>query len=68
VNVCPPIVSVPLREAAVLAATVNDTDPFPLPDAPEVTVIHGTLLLAVHAQPPAVVTFVVPEPPDAGTV
>jgi hypothetical protein len=51
-----------------LVATVNDTDPFPVPAVPDVTVIHGTLLLAVHAQPPEVVTFTVPEPPDAGTV
>jgi len=68
VNVCPPIVTVPLREAAVLLPTVNVTDPFPLPVAPDVTVIHEALLLAVHAQPLEVVTLTVTEPPEAETV
>jgi hypothetical protein len=33
----------------------------PLPDAPEVSVIHPALLVAVHAQPVAAVTVIVPE-------
>jgi hypothetical protein len=66
VNVRPAIVNVPVRAAPVLAATVNVIDPLPLPVAPEVTVIHGTLLAAVHAHPPAVVTVTgVPAPPAA---
>jgi hypothetical protein len=39
-----------------------------VPLAPDVTVIHETLLLAVHAQPLVVVTLTEPEPPAAGTV
>jgi hypothetical protein len=36
----------------------------PLPDVPEVTVSHDALSIAVHAQPGAVVTPMVPVPPD----
>lgn len=45
------IAIVPLRAAPVLASTVNVTVPFPLPVAPDVTVIHGTVLLADQAHP-----------------
>jgi hypothetical protein len=38
----------------VFEATVKLTVPGPLPLAPVVTVIHGTVLAAVHAQPPVV--------------
>jgi hypothetical protein len=66
VNVLPAIVSVPTRVVAVgLAATVKVTVPFPDPDAPPVTAIHVTLLAAVHAHPAAVVTVLVPLPPEA---
>jgi hypothetical protein len=66
VNVRPAIVSVPVRAVPALAATVNVIDPLPLPLALEVTVIHGTLLTAVHAHPAAVVTVTgVPAPPVA---
>jgi len=68
VNVCPAMVSVPVRSAPVFASTVNATGPFPLPVAPDVTAIHGALLVAVHVQPAAVVTFEFPVPPDAGTL
>ena len=58
------MVSVPLRGAALLVtATLNDTDPLPLPDAPPEIVIHGTFDVAVHAQPLVVVTAVDPFPP-----
>jgi hypothetical protein len=69
VNVCVAIVSVPVRCAPVLAATLNATDPLPVPAAPEVTVSHdGALLTAVHAHDAAVVTFTVPAPAPDGTV
>ena len=50
-NVWPAIVSVPIRSAVLFGATPNATVPLPLPVAPEVTVIHGALLVAVHAHP-----------------
>ena len=66
VNVAPAMVSVPLRPIVeVLAATLNPTLPDPDPLAPLVTVIHGALLVALHAQPPNVDTRLVPVPPDA---
>jgi hypothetical protein len=60
------MVSVPLRALPVLAATVNATEPLPVPLAPAVTEIHGTLLMAVQAQPAALVTATLPLPPGAG--
>jgi hypothetical protein len=66
VNVVPAIVMVPVRiEATVFAATLKPTVPLPEPVAPLVTVIQGALLPAVHAQPVATVTLLVPVPPDA---
>lgn len=66
VNVCPPIVSVPLRAPAILIPTEKPTDPFPDPDEPDVTVSHGgALLAAVQGHPVAVVTVTVPDPPNA---
>ena len=69
VNVCPPIVSVPLRELAlVFAAALNATVPLPLPLAPLVTVSQDVLLLTpVQAQPAGAVTVVDPVPPAAAT-
>ena len=68
VNVWPAMVSVPFRGAPPLAATVNETDPLPLPDAPDVTVIHDTLLTAVHGHTDVVVTFTAGTlPPPAAT-
>jgi hypothetical protein len=49
----------------VFAATVKPTAPGPDPAAPELMEIHGTLLVAFHTQPAAVVTVLVPEPPAA---
>jgi hypothetical protein len=66
VNVAPAIVSVPVRiDATVFAATLNPTVPLPDPVAPLVTVTHGALLVAVHAQPVATVTPLPPVPPEA---
>ena len=39
------------------------TVPFPVPLAPDVTVIHDTLLTAVHAQPLPAVTVTLADPP-----
>jgi hypothetical protein len=48
-----------------LAATTNATVPFPARLVPSAMVIHGTLLVAVHAQPALAWTVTVPEPPAA---
>jgi hypothetical protein len=51
------MVSVPVRgPPAGLAANDKDTLPLPLPLPPEVTVIHGAPLAAVHEQPATEVT------------
>jgi hypothetical protein len=51
VNVWPAIVIVPDRCAPVLPANVQLTVPLPVPDEPDVTVIHdGALLTAVQGQ------------------
>src|SRR6266550_5410810 len=68
VTVRPPMVIVPDRVDPVVAATANVTVPAPLPLAPAVMVIHGALLVAVHAQPAPAVTETVPLPPEEGTV
>ena len=67
-KLCPPIVSVPVRELVLLlAAALNATVPLPLPLAPPVTVSHDVLLLTpVHAHPAGDVTPVEPVPPPAG--
>jgi hypothetical protein len=66
VNGWPAIVSAPVREAPVLAATVNVTDPLPLPLAPDVTVIHAAPLVALHWHVLAAETVTgVPAPPAA---
>jgi hypothetical protein len=66
VNVAPAMVSVPVRlEATVFAATVKPAVPVPDPAAPLVSVIQDALLAAVHAQPVATLTVLVPVPPDA---
>jgi hypothetical protein len=66
VNVCPAIVSVPVRaEVDEFAADENVTDPLLVPVAPAVTVIHEALLTAVHVQPVPAVTVVLPAPPAA---
>lgn len=67
VNVAPAMVSVPVRVAPVLLATANVTAPFPVLEAPLVTVIQLTLLTAVHEHQSAAVTVVVPVPPVEAT-
>ena len=68
VNVDPAIVSVPTRlVVVVLAAMLKVTVPDAEPDAPALTVIHATLLTAVHWQPVPAVTVLLPEPPAAPT-
>ena len=58
-KVWPAIVTVPVRALVeVLAATLTCTVPLPLPDVPEVTVIHEALLVAVHAQAVVPVTVI----------
>ena len=65
-KVCPAIVIVPLRGLDDrLAATLYTTAPLPLPLAPAVTVIHASLLIAVHAQPVVAVTVTLPLLVDA---
>jgi hypothetical protein len=69
VKVFPAIVSVPVRSVVPeYEATVNTADPLPVPLAPDVTVIHATLLAAVHEQPEAAVIADDPVPPVDGTV
>src|SRR5215813_4455635 len=60
----PATVSVPRREPEFgVWATAKLTMPSPLPVAPEVIVINGSLDTAVHAQPSAAVTLTTPLPP-----
>ena len=67
VNVCPATVMVPLRPVPRFGSTANATDPLPVPDAPEVTVIHAALEAAVHGHVPPVVTATDPVPPATAT-
>src|SRR3954452_1965714 len=62
VNVTPEIVTVPVRAPPVFGATVNDTVLLPVPLG-STTVIHGTPLTAVQAQPAAAVTAALIDPP-----
>ena len=57
------MVRVPERAPPVVAATLNPTEPFPLPLAPEVTLAHPALLLAVQTQSFPADTVTVPVPP-----
>jgi len=68
VNVWPAIVSVPTRASPLFDATLNDTDPLPVPDAPLVTEIQSTADVAVHEHvAPAVTETVPPLPPSPPT-
>ena len=60
------MVNVPLRAPPVLLATLNSTDPLPLPFAPDVIEIHEALLAAVHPQPLLVETTTGPPAPPVG--
>lgn len=68
VNVCVAIAIVPARGVPVFASTLKLTAPLPLPEAPDVTVIHGTPLTAVHAHAAVVVTVTVPVLTVAGAL
>ena len=66
VKLVPAIVSVAVRAAPVLAATVNVTVPAPLPDAPAEIVTNVALLVAVHEHAGRrAVTGTEPVPPAA---
>jgi hypothetical protein len=68
-NVLPPTDTVPTRDVvAVLAATVYENVPFPVPGEPAVTVIQASLFVAVHPQPVDALTVTALEVPEAGTV
>jgi hypothetical protein len=58
---------VPVRAAPVLAATLKVTTPLPVPLVPDVMVIHGTSVLAVHPHTLCPATANVPGPPAAVT-
>lgn len=58
----------PVRVGPSQEPTLNPTAPGPLPLSPEVIAIHEALLCAVHPQPGAVVTLMVPDPPLAPTL
>ena len=64
----PVIVRIAVRAAPVFGAMANCTLPFPVPEAPCVTVRNAALLVAVHAHVLGVVTEIDAEPPDAGNV
>jgi hypothetical protein len=68
VNVCPATLTVPLRPVPRFGSTTNPTDPLPVPDAPEVTMIHKALEAAVHEHVPPVVTVTDPMPPATATL
>ena len=63
VAVAVPTVTVPVRASPLLAATLNATEPFPLPLAPDVIVIHAALPCAVHSQSLSVDTVIETFPP-----
>jgi hypothetical protein len=69
VNVFPAATIVADRvDVVVLAATVKATAPLPVPDSPDVRLIHATLVDAVHAQVPAeAVTVIEPDPAASPT-
>src|SRR6478752_4959450 len=61
--------SAPVRAPPVFDAIEYSTRPFPVPDAPLVTVIHAALDVAVHAQVAAdAVTLTEPVPPVSLTL
>ena len=69
VNVFPAATIVADRiDVDVLGATANATVPLPVPDSPDVRLIHATLVDAVHAQePPEAVTAIDPDAPASPT-
>lgn len=57
----------PLRAGPLLAATLNATEPLPLPLLPLEIVIHDAFDEAVHVHPFPLVTATAPLPPFAST-
>src|SRR5260370_7482749 len=49
-KVWPAMVAVPVRALPALGAARRITEPLPDPEAPEITVSHAALLVAVHGQ------------------
>jgi hypothetical protein len=61
VNVCPAMLSVPVRtDVAVFAVAAKLTVPFPLPGVPPVIDSHDAALVAVQAQPALALTPTAP--------
>ena len=59
-----PTVTLPLRASPpLLAATLNATEPLPLPLSPDVMAIHGALAEDVHEQSLSVATLIESAPP-----
>jgi len=56
---------VAVRAAPVLGATLNPTEALPVPVAPEVTVIHGEVVSAVHEHVAPAEMVMAPAPPAA---
>ena len=52
------------RGEPAVGSTAIDTTPLPVPDPPEVMRTHDSGLVAVHAQPAAVVTVADAVPPS----
>jgi hypothetical protein len=67
VNVCPAMVTVPVRALPGFASACILTVPLPVALAAELIAIQLTALLAVHEQPFAVVTLRLRAPPPAGS-
>ena len=65
-KLCPAIVTVAVRCAPLLAATVRVTVPVPVPLAPALTRIQGAPLAALQTQVSPVVTVVLVVSPEAG--
>src|SRR5215470_17819011 len=63
----PAISNVPVRTAPPFGDAVNSTVPLAVPNAPDVIVIHETLLAADHAHPAVATTLIVPLPPVYST-
>ena len=68
VNVRPPMLSVPWRSGPLFAATVNPTEPLPVPLAPDVIDTQPALLVAIQPQPPPALTSTEPLPPLAAAL
>jgi hypothetical protein len=62
------MLSVPVREPPLLAATENATLPLPVPVLPLVTLIQPTFDVALHPHVGPAVTVTVPGPPPAAIV